>query len=129
MSELTHKAAVLLVDDEPEYLNVISELLSTQGYRVFTAKSGAQAINIWQSHGNEIDLLITDLVMPAMRGSELAAHLRTHRPDLKILFTSGSGIAMVESLIYSFEKPYEFLPKPFRGNDLVGAIENILSAK
>jgi CheY-like chemotaxis protein len=69
---------------------LVIRLLHGLGYRLLQAQSGPHAIDVWKEHGDEVDLLITDIVMPdGMNGVELAEHLRRERPGLKVIFTSG----------------------------------------
>lgn len=80
---------LLLVDDEKEILDISSQLLEKIGYTVFTAASGAQAIEILNLEGVEIDLVILDLVMPEMDGGMAFQRIRSIRPDVKVLLWSG----------------------------------------
>ncbi len=80
---------ILLVEDEAAVRNVIQTGLESFGYRVIVAGSARDAIQLMQTHGPEIDLLITDVVMPGMSGRQLSDQLRIQFPNLKILFVSG----------------------------------------
>ncbi len=81
---------VLLVEDEAALLNLISRILRRQGYQVLEATSGVAALELWKKHAAEIDLLLTDIVMPqGVSGVALAETLQAERPGLKILLTSG----------------------------------------
>jgi CheY-like chemotaxis protein len=118
---------VLLVDDEPSVLLVMRRLLEGHGYKVFHATSGREALEIWNAHQDEIDLLFTDLQMPEMNGSELAGRLRSLRPDLKILFTSGSGISVVEAMLATWHWRDRFVPKPYKPGALIEAVQGALA--
>jgi hypothetical protein len=80
---------VLLVEDEYEVLHVGRKMLLELGYTVLTAGSPQEAFMQADCHGNQIKLLITDVVMPGMNGRELAANLFFRLPDLKVLYISG----------------------------------------
>ncbi len=80
---------VLLVDDNESVLNSIAALLEMQGYTVLKASAGMEALEIAQKFEKSIELLVTDMVMPVMSGSELAKRLLMQRPEVKVLFISG----------------------------------------
>jgi CheY-like chemotaxis protein len=122
------KGTVLLVDDEASIRMVVARVLEANGYRVLLALSGEEAIELWKAYSSEIDLLFTDLQMPGMSGVELAEELKRTRPDLKVLFTSGSGISVVEAMLNSTQAG-AFLPKPYRMPALGRAVQNALNSK
>jgi len=81
---------VLLVEDETLLRELASVILKDYNYKVLEAGSGVEALKVWDRHAGQIDLLLTDMVMPeGMSGRELAAKLKACKPDLKILYTSG----------------------------------------
>jgi signal transduction histidine kinase/CheY-like chemotaxis protein len=80
---------VLVVEDETEVRELAAEFLSSAGYNVLTAQDGAEALEIANRLGSRIHLLLTDVVMPRMRGPELAQRLKRLRPSLKVIFMSG----------------------------------------
>jgi len=88
-------------------------LLEHQGYRVYSANSGVDALALWQDHQSTIDLLVTDMVMPGgLGGRELADRLRTDRSSLKVIYCSGYADDMLgkDSPLREDEN---FLEKPF----------------
>jgi len=98
---------ILAVDDEPLICRLVATVLKDNGYAVLTADSAAAAMALFREHSEEIELLISDIVMPGMNGLALAAELQMQRPDLKVLLISG---------YYDTEQlsdGYEFLAKPF----------------
>lgn len=80
---------ILLVEDDQQVHRLVRELLLGMDYRVLGAGGPKQALEISEKHSGPIDLLLTDVVMPQMSGTELAQQLRMSRPKLKTLFMSG----------------------------------------
>jgi PAS domain S-box-containing protein len=80
---------VLIVEDEGKLRGLCVQILEQLGYKVLQAGNGTEAIAVVQGYGDRIDLLLTDVVMPGMNGSELATQLVQHNPGMKVLFTSG----------------------------------------
>jgi CheY-like chemotaxis protein len=80
---------VLLVEDEPVVRELASRVLSSAGYTVLEAPGGAEALSLASGFAGPIDVLFTDVVMPGMGGRELAERLRSARPEICVLFTSG----------------------------------------
>ncbi len=83
---------ILLVDDEEMILEVGSEILRAMGYQVFSAKSGKEAVRIYQEHKGEIDLVILDMIMPGMSGGQTYDRLKELDPSVKVLLSSGYSI-------------------------------------
>ena len=84
------RETILVVEDEAGVRALVIKLLQDLGYRLLQAQSGPHALDVWRQQGDEVDLLITDIVMPdGMNGVELAERLRRHRPGLKVIYTSG----------------------------------------
>jgi PAS domain S-box-containing protein len=80
---------ILFVDDETAVLTVISEVLESLGYRVLTAENGVQALELFNSNSNVVDLIMTDVVMPKMDGVELAKSIRELNSKIPIIFATG----------------------------------------
>ncbi len=81
---------ILLVEDDPAVLSVTRQCLCRHGHRVLQATNGEEALQLWRSRSDAIDLLLTDIVIPGdMDGRDLANRLKQDRPDLKVLFSSG----------------------------------------
>ncbi len=104
---------VLLVEDESSVRDLANRLLKQQGYRVLEAANGEEALRLAQeTAGERIHLLLTDVVLPQMSGKELADQLKTFRPDLKVLYTSGyTDFAVVHHGVLN--SGTHFLQKPF----------------
>ena len=91
----------------------VSEALGTFGYHVLSAANGRDALNVWAEHRDEIDLLLTDVVMPeSISGRQLAHTLIQDKPNLKVIFTSGYSSELFESE-FEREKEHLFLAKPY----------------
>ncbi|MEC8554305.1 MAG: PAS domain S-box protein [Planctomycetota bacterium] len=118
---------VLVVEDEQPVRKIITEVLKRKGYQIHSAQDGEEALAILSEMQEEqIDLLITDMIMPRLGGKELIPIFRKQRPSAKILMISG----------YSEESPQQlesagsimFLQKPFRTQHLLSAVRKLLNA-
>ena len=119
------KVTVLLVEDDKPLLEFFLTILRREGYKVFTAVNGLDALDISKEHHEErIDILFTDVAMPYMSGIQLAASLKEFRPDIQVLLTS----ALPEQEISDRCGPdnqMDFLAKPFTVYDLSAKIRNL----
>jgi two-component system cell cycle sensor histidine kinase/response regulator CckA len=110
-----------MVDDEDLLLTMGQTVLSAFGYRVLTANSGQKALEIIADTANKIDLVITDMVMPAMSGRELADHIHRTAPHTRILCTSGFVRPSGDS------QDANYLQKPFTSQDLLVKVKQMLT--
>jgi two-component system, cell cycle sensor histidine kinase and response regulator CckA len=118
---------VLLVEDEQAVRRATAEFLTTQGYTVLEAKDGVDALSVAHSHGSNIDLLVTDVVMPNMSGGQLAEELVHLRPATKLLFVSGyAGKTVIDHKVFDLET--NFLQKPYTLKQFSLKIRAALSA-
>jgi two-component system cell cycle sensor histidine kinase/response regulator CckA len=117
------RETILLVEDEPAVRQLFAHALTRAGYRVYEARNGQEALKVWDQHGDSIDLLLTDLRMPFMGGTELAQQLRARRTTLKLLCVSGYP-GGTES-----ETTSDFLAKPFSRDDLLAKVREVLDRK
>jgi CheY-like chemotaxis protein len=116
---------LLLVEDDVSVRKLASRVLERSGYRVVTAESGDQALEITNVLADRIELVITDVVMPRMSGPELAARLHQLRPTLPVLFISGyTADAVVR---HGLEHGVEFMQKPFTPAALTARVGQILN--
>ena len=84
------KETILLVEDEPMLRELAKIILNDYKYHVLEAATGVEALKVWHEHHGQVDLLLTDMVMPeGMTGRELAVQLKKRKPDLKVIYTSG----------------------------------------
>jgi PAS domain S-box-containing protein len=116
---------VLLVEDEASILNMSQKMLEALGYRVLTASTPGEAVRQVKAHASEIQLLITDVVMPEMNGLDLARLLSEINPGLKCLFSSGYT-ANVIAHRGILDKGMHFLQKPFCMKDLATKVREAL---
>ncbi len=121
----TGSETVLVVEDEPMVRDVARATLERLGYDVLTANNGVEGLRVAGDIGARLSLVVTDVVMPQMGGWEMATHIRTQRPDMKILFTSGYNeeIANAHGRIAD---GVEFLPKPYLPAVLAQRVRQVL---
>jgi len=110
-------ATILLVEDEASLLNLGRQLLEQLGYTVLATHSPKEALRISADHPDQIQLLITDVIMPEMNGHELADKLKKERPHIQCIYVSGYP-AQVLSSEKILEAGTHFLPKPYKKEDL-----------
>lgn len=120
-------ATILLVDDEPEMLDILSQMLIAEGHKVLSTTSGEEAMAQTQKMApGEIDLLISDLVMPKIGGLQLASWFRDKFPQAKILIISGYSDGMV-FLEEKLSPSTSFLPKPLRSTAFKKRVAELLA--
>jgi CheY-like chemotaxis protein len=116
---------ILLVEDEPNVRRVARKFLQKQGYTVLETGQPKQALPICQAHDGEIDLLITDVIMPDMSGRELAEHLGRMYANLKVLYISGyANEALNQQGLLG--TGIAFLEKPFSSEALARSVREAL---
>ncbi|HET8605809.1 MAG TPA: PAS domain S-box protein [Gaiellaceae bacterium] len=118
---------VLLVEDEEIVRVILTEMLEASGYRVLAADDGADALRVAEAEPGPIDVLVTDVVMPAMSGQEVARRIAERRPAVRTLFVSG----YTESAIGNhgvLAPGTSFLQKPFSAADLTRTLRELLDA-
>ena len=118
---------VLVVEDEPAVQQALQRLLSAEGYGVITASNGAEALELFAARKDEIDLLITDIVMPAMTGRALADKCCAMRASLKVIFVSGYTRDSLLSQ-QTFADGTQLIEKPFTRETVLARISDVLSA-
>ena len=123
---------ILLVEDEPALRKLGINLLKRLGYTVLDAPTAVVALEIWKSQRDQINLLLTDPVMPdGMSGQELAAQLLQDRPQLPVIYTSGYS-AEIAGKDFPLKEGVNFLAKPFNpvtlGEVVRQSLDNLLGA-
>ncbi len=126
LSDLTGDAKILLVEDEEAVRAFAARALTSRGYTVLEASTGAEALDVMDEEEGEIDLVVSDVVMPEMDGPSLLVELRKARPDLKIIFVSGYAEEAFKKNLPENEK-FHFLPKPFSLKQLATAVKETLA--
>lgn len=116
---------VLILEDEPAVRALASRVLTAAGYTCLTARSGTQALGIAAHHAEQIDLLLTDIVIPGIPSRDLAERLRARYPSLRVLATSGYAGEEIAD-IDTIGKNTPFLPKPFTPEILLQAVRQTL---
>ena len=125
----TNTITILVVEDEEMLREFVSDALSALGYRVLSATNGRAALEVWAAHRDEIDLLLTDVVMPeSISGRQLAHTLILDKPDLKVIFTSGYSAELFGS-DFEREKEHFFLAKPYLPDRLAQAVASHLQSQ
>lgn len=121
LPENSEKTTILLVEDEPDILKIIKKSLELRGFNVLTARDAEDAISIANIPGNEISLLISDIILPQMNGIKLSQKLLEDNPDLEMLFMSGFTPD-------EFDDGVSFIAKPFAMKDLLKIVNKVLSS-
>jgi signal transduction histidine kinase/ActR/RegA family two-component response regulator len=117
---------ILIVEDEPVLREMARDILENCGYKILEASSGKEAIDVWNRRTCQIDLLLTDMVMPeGVSGMDLAGQLLLGQPELKIIFTSGYTANEVSPELLAKTRAH-FLQKPYAHNELAKAVRDCL---
>jgi two-component system cell cycle sensor histidine kinase/response regulator CckA len=124
--DLTGKGTILLVEDEDPVRLFASRALENKGYTVLQADCGETALEVAEEHNGDIDLVITDVVMPVMDGPTLVKTILSQSPDMKVIFISGyAEDAFRRDLDFDVSK-IDFLPKPFSLKEIAGKVKEVL---
>ena len=115
--------SILVVDDEPNYQIVLSELLKEEGYEIFTADSGESGLAIVRN--TDLDLVLTDMKMPAMDGIEFLKKIKEHNQDLPVILIT--AYSEVEKAVEAMHLgAFTFLAKPFSNQQLLASVKKAL---
>ena len=114
---------VLLVEVDPQTRKLAAFMLQKRGYTVLEARSTAEALQLYET-GARADLLLTEVLMPKMSGTDLAARLRELEPELRVLFMSHSADRIVRDA--GIDREHGFLRKPFTMGALSGKVRQAL---
>ncbi len=124
-SALRGHGTILVVDDEEDVRKMATRTLERHGFSVVTATDGRDAVEVFRSSGDMIDVVLLDLTMPHMDGEETSLELRRIRPDVKIIFSSGyheqDAIQQLDG-----QQRAVFLQKPYRSKKLVGLVHAVV---
>jgi CheY-like chemotaxis protein len=118
--------AVLVVEDAEDLREVIDRILTRNGYSVISAANGPEAIEAVRQHQGQIDLLITDVVMPLMQGKEVAKRILAMRPNVRVLYISGYAQPMLGAT-GTLDEGVLLLEKPFTESTLMAKVKQALA--
>jgi PAS domain S-box-containing protein len=118
---------VLVVDDEPDLLQITSHYLAKAGYQVLVATSGLDALDLADRHREHIACLITDVVMPGMNGRQLAHQIQARRPAARIVYVSGFAESLIDASGTPLEPGVTIVAKPFTSDQLVTAVRDAVA--
>jgi signal transduction histidine kinase/ActR/RegA family two-component response regulator len=119
---------VLVVEDEDDVRELACEILSLCTYTVLEARHPGEALLITERHRGPIHLMVTDVVMPQMKGTELARLVTAFRPEMRVLYMSGYAAGILGDADGVLESHMSFLPKPFSRDTLVRKVREVLDA-
>lgn len=123
--DLTGQERILIVEDEDSVRAFASRALSSAGYVVHEADSGVDALEVLEEIDGEIELLISDVVMPEMDGPTLLTHMRERYPEIKVIFVSGYAEENIRKGLED-DSSVEFLAKPFSLKQLAQKVKTVL---
>jgi len=125
LMRLRGSETVLAVDDDPITIELVEKVLIPNGYTVLSAKSGEEAMKLAAAETRKIDLLLTDVMLPGMKGQDLAKAFINNRPEVNVLFMSGylcPSMAQTDSA----KRADAFIQKPFAPGTLLRKIRKML---
>ena len=125
VKDLTGHERILLVEDEDNVRAFSARALRATGYEVFEADSGEEALEVLDDIGGQIDLMVSDVVMPEMDGPALLARVREKLPNLKVIFVSGYAEENVRQDIAD-DRSVEFLAKPYSLDQINSKVKEVL---
>ncbi|MBL8570056.1 MAG: response regulator [Phreatobacter sp.] len=123
----TGAGTILLVEDEEAVRAFASRALASRGYTVLEAGSGVEALEVMAGNGGQVDLVVSDVVMPEMNGPTLLGELRKTNPDIKVIFVSGYAEEAFKNDLPEGQA-FAFLAKPFSLKQLIEAVKEQVKA-
>jgi len=125
---LKGKETILIVDDEDAVVDVGKDMLKEMGYKVLVARGGKEGVEVYKRHKDDLDIVILDLIMPDMGGSEAYDIMKQENPSVKVILSSGYSIDGQATEI--LERGCDaFIQKPFNMKELSGKIREVLEKK
>ena len=118
------KPTILVVDDEKPIRDLIRLNLENEGYRVLEANDGREALEIALAPDSEVEILITDILMPYMNGKDLATRISSARPQIKVLFVSAYSADILTSMKLC-PPGSDYIRKPFQRKELLSRLEGL----
>ena len=126
-ADLTGHGTILLVEDEEGLRGLNARGLASRGYTVLEASNGVEAIAVLQERAGEVDLVVSDVVMPEMDGPTLLKEMRKRNPELKIVFVSGYAEDAFEKNLPEGQQ-FAFLAKPFTLKQLIAVVKETIDS-
>jgi len=123
---IDRSSVVLVVDDDETVRSYIKAVLERVGFRVFEAIDGLAGLAAWHNLAGAVELVITDIRMPRMRGDELATRIKSESPAMPVIFVSAEP---GEGKFHDPARRIYFLEKPFRADEIVYAAQRVLMAR
>jgi ligand-binding sensor domain-containing protein/signal transduction histidine kinase/ActR/RegA family two-component response regulator len=121
------KETILLVEDEIDLRELVTDILEGHGYRILQAGSGVEALKVWEECGRNVDILLSDIIMPeGMSGRELAEKLQEADPNMPVILTSGYNQEMIEREVVLSDS-VKFFAKPYHPAQLAQAVRESLN--
>ena len=126
-TDLTGTGTILLVEDETPVRIFAARALRNKGYTVLEADNGESAIEQMEQHGKEVEVIITDVIMPGMNGPQMIEKVYPQHPHIKVIFISGyAEDAFINT--YGTEREFNFLPKPFTLKQLASKVKEVVAS-
>lgn len=125
LEDLTGKGRILLVEDETPVRTFSASALMNKGYTVLEADSGQRGIEIMKEKGDEIDLIISDVIMPGITGTAMVEEVRKIYPDMPVIFISGYAEDVFNDTEMQ-DQPFHFLPKPYTLKQLASKVKEVM---
>jgi two-component system, cell cycle sensor histidine kinase and response regulator CckA len=122
-----YSATILLVENGEMLRPLLREILLREGYEVLAARNAEEALSMWDRQQGQIDLIVTDVMMPGLSGKELVERLRSLSPEVKVIYMSGYDTRLI-SASPQFGPKAVFLQKPFRPAELSQTVREILGS-
>jgi hypothetical protein len=117
---------VLVVEDEPDVRRMAERILTKGGYSVITTSGGEEALEVCRQQDQQIHLLLTDVIMPGMLGTELVEQIKTVRPELNVVFMSGYSHEVLAPGALAENGGSAFIEKPFNAGELLRTVRGLL---
>ena len=125
---LRYDGTVLVVEDEQNMLRLLTDILAAEGYRVLPALDGAQAIELYRRHKSDIDVVLLDIGLPKVAGSDVLTHIKEENPDVNVLIASGYIEPEFKSRVCAAGVT-GFIDKPYLPEEVVRTIRGIVSGR
>ncbi len=124
-NDLTGVGNILMVEDEAPVRIFAVHALINKGYKVFEAENGDDALQIMEEHGHEIDVIISDVIMPGTNGPDMIEEVRLKHPNIKVIFISGYAEDAFANK-YGTDNNFNFLAKPFNLKQLASKVKEVM---